>query len=131
MITEAVILSIVTIIGGGILAMGKSYIEGKAQADIEEIKSRAEDLEEKLEDAETENQELKSEIKALEKDIVSLEAKLETWKRRYWIVRVDSEELKLVFYRVMRKADIPTDQFEALVKRIKEDGYQEDCQSGD
>lgn len=126
MLTEAVVLAAITVIGGGALAIGKSYIEGKAQADVEEIKARAKDLEERLEEAEVEHDELKAEIKTLEQDIIDLETRLDMWKRRYWRLQVDSQELKLVFLRIMNKADIPTDQFEALIDRIKQDGYDEE-----
>jgi septal ring factor EnvC (AmiA/AmiB activator) len=122
MITEAVVLACITVIGGGVLAIGNVYIEGQARREIEEIKSRAEHLEVKLAESETETIELKAEIDVLEKDILDLEARIERWKQRYWRLQVDSQELKMVFLRVMEKADIPTDQFEALIKRIKEDG---------
>lgn len=125
-ITEAIILAIITIIGGGVIAIGKSFVEGKALADIEEIKSRAEDLEERLAEAEIEYKDFKTEVKSLEKEIVDLEIKLASWKRRYWRLQVESQELKMVFLRVMERADIPTDQFELLVERIKKDA--EDCE---
>lgn len=121
MFTEPVILAIVTVLGGGVLAIGKSYLEGRAQADIEIIKARATDLEERLRESEIEKEELEQEIKTLEQDILDLETRLDNWKHRYWRLQVDAQELKMAFLRIMEKADIPTDQFEAIIRKIKED----------
>lgn len=126
MITETVVLTLVTVVGGGIIAIGKSYIEGKANAEVEEIKGRADELEERLAEAEKERDEIKeeleAEIKSLKQDVLDLETRLENWKHRYWGLQIDMQELKMVVLRIMERADIPTDQFEALIQRVKEDG---------
>lgn len=122
MFTESVILSIITVLGGGSLALGKRYIEGKAATEIEQIKSRAEVLEKRLRLEEEDNIELRDEIHKLEQDIAALERKIEEWKRKFWRLEIDAQELKMVFLKAMEKSDIPTDQFEALIQRIKDDG---------
>ena len=120
MFTESIILSIITVLGGGGLALGKRYIEGKAATEIEQIKSRAEILEKRLRLEESDNIELREEIHQLEKDIEGLERKIEEWKRKFWRLEIDAQELRMIFLKAMEKADISTDQFEALIQRIKE-----------
>lgn len=121
MFTESVILSIITVLGGGGLALGKRYIEGKAATEIEQIKSRAEVLEKRLRLEEEDNIELREEIHQLEKDIEALERKIEEWKRKFWKLEIDAQELRMVFLKAMEKSDIPTDQLEVLMQRIKDD----------
>lgn len=122
MITEGIILSVITVLGGGGVAAFTKYIEGKAQMEIESIKSRAALLEEQLENESVENLELRVEVRELKNEIDALENSLDEWKKKFWDLQVDTQELKMVFLKALERTNIPTDQFNAIIQRLNDDG---------
>ena len=131
-LTEPVILAIITVVFGGIISIALKNIEGKHATRVEEIKSQAATLEAKISSTaedkaklEIENVDLEKEVKALEQEIILLEKTVDRWRTRSHRIEEEMHELRLIFLRIMKNVDIPTDQFEDLVaqinKRIQEE----------
>ena len=124
-LSESVLLAIVTVVLGGIVTIVLKNVEGKHATRIEEIKSNAEALECRLANASQktealicEKKELQKEIKELEKEVVQLELDVDKWRTRSYDIEQKMHELRLIFLRVMQRAEIPTDQYEDLVALI-------------
>lgn len=122
MITEGILLSVITVLGGGGVAAFTKYIEGKAQTEIESIKSRATLLEEQLENETQDNFELKSEVRELKYEIEELERSLDEWKKKFWNLQVDTQELKMIFLKAIERSNLPTDQLNIIIQRLNDDG---------